>query len=106
MCSSDLLQTEAGQNSEFAQRIYTVVPVYTEKRDSKNPGVVYQFAYLTLDRALQCKGSRGRAAFWKCWSDTSLNQDYLEEEIRSVDAEFSADGDSHVSLRLIGYRDW
>ncbi len=91
-------------NRPFARRIYTVGPVH-DGSTNKNPGVVYQFSYHTLNRALQCGDKRGVDAFWNCWSNPkSPIQGYLE--VPGVDIEFTEDGDSHISLRLLNYGEW
>ena len=88
----------------FDERIYTVGPVQPEGFDKK-PGVVYQFSYLTLDRALHCKDKRGVEGFWSCWSNIKdYEGGYLE--VAGVEVEFTEDGDSHVTLRLLNKDHW
>jgi len=86
-------------------RIRTVGPGELEINPSKR-GVVYQFSYLTLIRALNCRNERGREAFWKCWSATSevvAGQDRANAVGANwAKVEFTTDGDSVVtSLRLL-----
>ena len=76
-------------------RIRTVGPGALDLNRSKR-GVVYQFSYLTLMRALNCRNARGREALWECWSGPS------EVETDWARVEFTTDGDSVVtSLRLL-----
>jgi len=90
----------------FDERIHTVGPVHIKPSDQdKKPGVVYQFSYLTLDRALHCKDTRGIEEFWSCWNNVEdYNEGYLEAA--GVKVEFTANGDSHVSLRLLNKDQW
>lgn len=94
----------------FAKRIYTVGPA-NEGAESEERGVVYQFSHMTLDRALasldvddcpQLKGggetrTHGFAeVFWECWRTATTTEDWAE-------VEFTADGDSHVTLKMLDY---
>ena len=76
-------------------RIRTVGPGALDLNRSKR-GVVYQFSYLTLMRALNCRNARGHEALWNCWSGPSeVGADWAR-------VEFTTDGDSVVtSLRLL-----
>jgi len=83
----------------FVDRIRYIEPIAKkEETESKRRGVVYQFSYLTLDRALQCKDKRGVEDFWNCFrSVTEFSPSGL---IWNPNIEFTEDGDSHISLRL------
>lgn len=84
----------------FADRIRTVGLVSEELNEitaRERRGVVYQFSYLTLWRALGCRDARGHEAFWECWSDNPSRESTFGEQV-----EFTIDGDSIVtSLRLL-----
>lgn len=93
----------------FDDRIFTVGPVHIEGT-SKSPGVVYQFSYLTLDRALTCgkklveeQQLRNDESFWNCWSDPETAK---LGSVVGVEVEFTDNGDSHVPLRLLNKEQW
>ena len=117
-------------DGDFAKRIYAVGPVGDEnesdEEESDEKGVVYQFSYMTLDRVLQsfetrtkekdCSGLKGEGGvradgfaelFWDCWIDKETT-DNLKRTWAKV--EFTADGDSHVTLKMLEYdaekNDW
>ena len=80
----------------ISSRIKTVGPGWPDD-NTRARGVVYQFSYLTLMRALRCKTERGVEAIWSCLSDRS---DSSGKDWANV--EFTNDGDSIVtSLRLL-----
>jgi hypothetical protein len=91
-------------NEDFAGRIHTVGPDRKET-DADYRGVVYQFSYMTLDRVLRCTdelngANQDRAElFWECWSNP-------KNENKWAEVEYTADGDSHVTLKLLDYKDW
>jgi hypothetical protein len=62
-------------------------------------GVVFQFSYLTLDRALKCDDYHKVEDFWACWIAAEPKKDSTGEDW--ADVEFTEDGDSHISLRLL-----
>lgn len=93
-----------GLSDDFAKRIHTVGPG-TNEDNSEYKGVVFQFAYMTLDRALQCKGERGAESFWDCWN-SDLTTDKTNRGKKWADVEFTANGDSHVSLILLDHARW
>ena len=62
-------------------------------------GVVFQFSYLTLDRALECDDYHNVEEFWACWIAAEPKKDSRGEDW--ADVEFTEDGDSHISLRLL-----
>ena len=61
-------------------------------------GVVFQFSYLTLDRALKCKDERGVEDFWSCFTSAELSS---TGKHWAPHIEFTELGDSHISLRLL-----
>lgn len=65
-------------------------------------GVVFQFSYLTLDRALKCKGERGVENFWSCFTNAELSS---TGKNWAPHIEFTELGDSHISLRLLEIKD-
>lgn len=80
----------------ISQRIKTVGPGWPDD-NAKARGVVYQFSYLTLRRALRCKTERGVEAIWSC-----LSRPYGSSGKGWANVEFTNDGDSIVtSLRLL-----
>ena len=90
---------ELSQNgSSLASRIRFVGPGTVDNDEDKR-GVVFQFSYLTLARALTCRDERGVEAFWACWKGAPGNLKERGEDWAQV--EFTADGDSHVSLQLL-----
>ena len=90
---------------EFAKRIHAVGPASNDAEPDEK-GVVYQFSNMTLGRALTCtddlkSADRDRAgSFWDCWTSEDTTSK-LKEKWAVV--EFTADGDSHVTLRLLDY---
>lgn len=91
------------EDSEFLRRIYTVAPNSSESI-SERRGVVFQFSYLTLDRALKCKDTRGIDEFWSCWSSELTPTNSRARGWAEV--EYTANGDSHVSLKLLDHTQW
>lgn len=92
---------ELASDPSFASRIHTVGPGPQDPQKEKR-GVVFQFSYLTLDRALQCQHTRGVDAFTRCWvaaTPSATGRDWAVVEL-------TADGDSHVALRLLGQEQW
>ena len=89
------------EDEHFKSRIRYVGPE-TKEEDTKDfHGVVFQFSYLTLDRTLKCTDRRGVEDFWNCFTNAKLSstgQNWAE-------VEFTKDGDSHVSLRLLEVED-
>ena len=90
----------ASNDPQFASRIYTVGPGKRDPDATKN-GVVFQFSYLTLDRAIACGQSRGIDAFWNCWRNHATPTNTTGQQWSTV--EFMADGDSYVWLQLLQY---
>lgn len=88
------------RDPQFANRIYTVGPGKRDPDAMKN-GVVFQFSYLTLDRAIACSQSRGIEAFWSCWKNQSTPTSRTGQQWGTV--EYMADGDSYVWLQLLQY---
>jgi hypothetical protein len=92
----------------FANRIHTIGPTATETDDDRR-GVVYQFSYMTLDRTLECtdelkSATEDRAeSFWDCWIDKETT---LKLEKNWAEVEITADGDSHVTLKMLDSDDW
>lgn len=119
--SDDGYDPEDVFDEEFAKRIHTVGPDKKET-DADYRGVVYQFSYMTLDRVLQsfktkttekdCSTLTGEGGvraegfselFWDCWIDEETS---IKLKKKWADVELTADGDSHVTLKLLDYRDW
>lgn len=103
--SEKCLDKRSGQMDEFHKRIYTVGPG-GRVDDEQQRGVVYQFSYLTLDRALKCADARGVDMFWECWSDTRETKPSARGADWQATVEFTASGDSHVSLQLLNHEQW
>jgi hypothetical protein len=83
----------------FWDRIHYVGPI-TDKEETNSEwrGVVFQFSYLTLDRALICRDQRGVEKFWSCFTDDGkLKNPALKW---NPHIEFTRYGDSHVSLGI------
>ena len=92
---------------DFAERIRTVGPAL--ERNAARRGVVYQFSFMTMQRALNCDSSeawharRGLKEFTECWSNyepSGIAKGWGDS------IELTADGDSHVSLRLLDHTTW
>lgn len=64
-----------------------------------NRGVVFQFSFLALDRALKCGKKHGVDEFWACWTDPDFEVSPIGENWAQV--EFTSTGDSIVSLRIL-----
>jgi len=88
----------------FDQRVLAVGPTHIVDNE-EDRGVVYQFSYLTLVRALHCQDQLGIERFWQCWtSDDAPSKGVNDQDW--VDVEFTADGDSRVGLRVLRNGDW
>ena len=88
----------------FWDRIRYVGPITDdEETDRERRGVVFQFSYLTLDRALKCKEERGVEDFWACFTkEQSLSSSGRKW---NPHIEFTRHGDSHVSLGIFKLND-
>ena len=83
----------------FRDQIRFVGPTIDTDEDNDDwRGVVFQFSYLTLDRALKCKGERGVEKFWNCFTSAELSS---KGKNWTPHIEFTGLGDSHISLRLL-----
>lgn len=71
---------------------------HDDETETARRGVVFQFSYLTLDRAIRCKNERGVEDFWACFADDANLSD--TGELWNPQIEFTEDGDSHIPLRL------
>ena len=100
---------------QIGSQLFTVAPKSPkENRSPFTRGVVFQWSYLTLDRALreECKNARQPEEFWRCWSDTENDADHLGMKSPDVhdadwaDVEFTSDGDSRIKLRLLRCEQW
>jgi hypothetical protein len=88
----------ASLDQSLKERIHTV-GTWPVAKTLHDRGVVYQFSYLTLDRALNCRDHRGVEALWQCFRDAEPNKTWAT-------VEFTDEGDSHVSLRLLDHNEW
>lgn len=89
-------------DESFQHRIRYVGPHTVKTED--NPafrGVVFQFSFLTLDRALKCRDKRGIDDFWNCFTTTKPTSTGLDW----AEVEYTKDGDSHIALRLLDVKD-
>jgi len=91
-------------SNDFAERIHTVGPGRVA-RDPDKIGVVFQFSYMTLDRVIRCRDERGPERFWNCWNSSETTKK-IDESKRWADVEFTANGDSRVSLKLLNHEQW
>lgn len=93
----------AESNKLFRERIHTVG--LRPQDSAEKRGVVFQFSFLTLDRALHCDQKRGVKEFTDCWVE---NEPSRTSSIATgwADVEFTTDGDSHVSLQLLDHTQW
>lgn len=83
----------------FWDRIHYVGPITdAEETDSERRGVVFQFSYLTLDRALKCRDERGVDNFWACFTNDQILEGAGKKWNPHV--EFTRHGDAHVSLGI------
>lgn len=90
-------------DESFHKRIRFVGPSIDIDEDNDVwRGVVFQFSYLTLDRALKCKGERGVENFWSCFTNAELSS---TGKHWAPHIEFTELGDSHISLRLLEMTD-
>lgn len=91
------------EDKSFHNRIRFVGPsIDIDEDNAAWRGVVFQFSYLTLDRALKCKGERGVENFWSCFTNAELSS---TGKHWAPHIEFTELGDSHISLRLLEMSD-
>ena len=91
------------EDREFVSRIHAITTTAPRDPQKDSRGVVFQFSYLTLSTALECKEKRGIDDFWNCFKTSdymSFSSKYLPE------VEFTAGGESRVELRISSYEDW
>lgn len=86
----------------FKDQIFYIEPITeNEKSEPSQRGVVYHFSYLTLDRALKCNDERGVDNFWNCFINVSKDDMGFWGQLWNPNIEFTENGDSHISLRLV-----
>jgi len=88
----------------FWDQIRYVGPITADpETDRRRRGVVFQFSYLTLDRALKCRDERGVENFWPCFTNDKILKNPGKKWNPQI--EFTRQGDSHVSLGIFKLTD-
>lgn len=82
------------EDKEFVKRIHVIGPRPLASHKD-NPGVAFQFSFLTLDRALGCKMKRGIEEFWYCFKNIRSDTKVFFDEL----------GDAYVPLELLNYEE-
>lgn len=99
-------------SDEMRTQVNTVAPKSPKANDLPyTRGVVFQWSYLTLDRALAlrnvkgCENVREHDEFWHCWANYGEHRGVEDKDIWA-EVEFTESGDSRVKLRLLKCNQW
>jgi hypothetical protein len=105
----DKEQLPQGNYEDVYRQIRTLGPdKFPDSEEDR--GVVHQFSFLTLDKAIRCakamRSNPGLEAFSECWEESEPRGQGPLARDWTPTVELLANGDSHIPLRLLDMDDW